>query len=791
MVNSVKEAFIKFQPYLQEYYNLLINESLEPASQNGENRRQRFCNNINDMLHLMGHLFHNLSDLHINLRDISPRSIHTMIPFQTAIISTIPHDLSTGNLSNSSNSGLPSTTTATNNNNNNDSNSNVNLNNQSSFVTSQIINNSNNNNNSNILNGNLNVHGLLPFVHPTSLIFQAPNLNTNLTQRPTAQQTTQEIINPSTTTEQFSIPNNSMNSSNPASNLNRQLRNTRLQPSQISGDPYLLCNSVHFFNSSVNNVLSSVTNFNNSTPVNQRINISNNTTQRRRHPAGNQNSSDNNESNNLSFNGFSRIVGDIITPIVQSDLSNNTAEIQTNSPNANRNNIAVRINADFTQPSSRDNTSNLENENNINILNGILSAVNNIDPNNEQLLPVNELINLLRSTSGGVTNSTSSNSILLNVFNIIFSNMSLQDMLNLAMHQDLNEVFNKSKSQLQNYIENILKNDDNINYEVNETKLIDKLYEDLLENMMINFNDLKLKDSSIDFKLSFQSLTKDHFKILIKHVLTGEIADWGMKFYDKLKNFRDEIIILSRCCLENADEQIVNLIYRKLESIIINSNNHQRLRSYLLNNLKNQLLEIISSIHIDKKKIEKYIISNENKFNVEMKSSDTNITKNLNIEKDAGISYDVNNILPVEWVPIVLSDIKLQSTSKLRYNFSDAYSSGMPPKRRKIIRKHDLCQQNWFKNVIKRTFLQMNYQGDTNELLLDSINNKKFLNLVSALFDKMLLNRLERDFDFINICKKASKLEENKYSNKRIDCFLKKSSKSIMERLCYTRKRFQ
>ena len=417
--------------------------------------------------------------------------------------------------------------------------------------------------------------------------------------------------------------------------------------------------------------------------------------------------------------------------------------------------------------------------------------MNNIDHNNEQLLPVNELINLLRSTSGGVTNSTSSNSILLNVFNIIFSNMSLQDMLNLAMHQDLNEVFNKSKSQLQNYIENILKNDDNINYEVNETKLIDKLYEDLLENMMINFNDLKLKDSSIDFKLSFQSLTKDHFKILIKHVLTGEIADWGMKFYDKLKNFRDEIIILSRCCLENADEQIVNLIYRKLESIIINSNNHQRLRSYLLNNLKNQLLEIISSIHIDKKKIEKYIISNENKFNVEMKSSDTNITKNLNIEKDAGISYDVNNILPVEWVPIVLSDIKLQSTSKLRYNFSDAYSSGMPPKRRKIIRKHDLCQQNWFKNVIKRTFLQMNYQGDTNELLLDSINNKKFLNLVSALFDKMLLNRLERDFDFINICKKASKLEENKYSNKRIDCFLKKSSKSIMERLCYTRKRFQ
>ncbi len=25
----------------------------------GDNRRQRFCNNINDMMHLLGHLFHN------------------------------------------------------------------------------------------------------------------------------------------------------------------------------------------------------------------------------------------------------------------------------------------------------------------------------------------------------------------------------------------------------------------------------------------------------------------------------------------------------------------------------------------------------------------------------------------------------------------------------------------------------------------------------------------------------------------------------------------------------------
>lgn len=56
----------------------------------GDNRRQRFCNNINDMMHLLGHLFHNLSDLHINIRDRPPRQMHTMNSMQhstSAVIS--------------------------------------------------------------------------------------------------------------------------------------------------------------------------------------------------------------------------------------------------------------------------------------------------------------------------------------------------------------------------------------------------------------------------------------------------------------------------------------------------------------------------------------------------------------------------------------------------------------------------------------------------------------------------------------------------------------------------------
>jgi hypothetical protein len=81
VTQSVMNMYTRFQPFLQQYYQMLINDSEEPpesptlnrrfgnsvnnSSSNNptgvsENRRQRFCNNINDMMHLLGHLFHNL-----------------------------------------------------------------------------------------------------------------------------------------------------------------------------------------------------------------------------------------------------------------------------------------------------------------------------------------------------------------------------------------------------------------------------------------------------------------------------------------------------------------------------------------------------------------------------------------------------------------------------------------------------------------------------------------------------------------------------------------------------------
>lgn len=120
VIQNVMTSYSTFLPYLQQYHEMLINdenespESPTPSGTNptpnlnvinndnsniivlgggDNNRRQRFCNNINDMMHLLGHLFHNLSDLHINIRDQPPRQMHTMNSMQhsaSAIISARP-----------------------------------------------------------------------------------------------------------------------------------------------------------------------------------------------------------------------------------------------------------------------------------------------------------------------------------------------------------------------------------------------------------------------------------------------------------------------------------------------------------------------------------------------------------------------------------------------------------------------------------------------------------------------------------------------------------------------------
>jgi hypothetical protein len=109
---------------------------------------------------------------------------------------------------------------------------------------------------------------------------------------------------------------------NRAANISSQfstpLRNPFARKNQQRGDSNLLCNSVHFLNSSINQSLdasSVVRDLNNSMAHPNRVNISNNKSQHRRHPPGNHVNEQVNVNN--QENDFSRIVGEMLTPLIQ------------------------------------------------------------------------------------------------------------------------------------------------------------------------------------------------------------------------------------------------------------------------------------------------------------------------------------------------------------------------------------------------------------------------------------------------------------------------------------------
>jgi hypothetical protein len=165
-------------------------------------------------------------------------------------------------------------------------------------------------------------------------------------------------------------------------------------------------------------------------------------------------------------------------------------------------------------------------------------------------------------------------------------------------------------------------------------------------------------------------------------------------------------------------------------------------RSYVENYLRNQL-----AVNLDSINIEKYIVLKG--------SSSTQKQTNSIIETERTVNIDSNTItnrLPKEWISTVTADIQSQSSGELkpRHGFSDAYSFGMPPKRRKIVKSSvENSSKYLFKNVLLKTFKKMNINKDIGELIIDSLSkNKNLSNLFSSKLDKVFINRLNKDDDY-------------------------------------------
>lgn len=854
LIHNMIDACARFQPYLQEYANVLLNDKPEFDV---ENRRQRFCNNVNDMMHLISHLFHNFSDLHINLRDSPPRRMRTMIPFQSAIISAAPLETNIeipitmadasasrpGQYGQSIIENRVDSNTNTNGNIQNDRTAGVNLTGPVNYlectpntitfnqITAQILQHSgdpgsqNTTNEQNIEQSTINSSASLNALDQSYSISPSNDISASEISKVNSRLDSNTILNTmlqpqNSSTTSSTNPLHNRNSSdnvigrtclgsNTASNSNYLVnRNCRNQSGIPRGDPYLPCNSVHFLNNLINNYqpqnnsnIRDIHHTNNASS--SKNNLQNTSCYRRRHPAENQNILHEEPSNNNAmFPSDSNYIPSITAQTINGQsLIGNTSNIIMSSNNATdktninqcvytnkHENIVIKedscINAllEGLRTDLKKNLENSKNTNNslMNLLNEIILILDSNNPNDERLQrPIREFLHNYTGTF-----CTDSNKPFWEFCDAVFFSVTLKDLIDLFMSKNIIGIFSKFKAFTRNYIKNSIFENQQVS---NETllQLIDKLTEFFALNLNIDDNDSYFENSKIDFERSLKNLIQHYLRILLANIFTDEAGTQCSSFYKDCQEFKDHIVGLYRCCFKNPDKLICNIICSKVNFILQNSNTIQSVTNALREYLLQKIHDTLSATQINSKIAERFI--RYKSFYDEKLDKSQNNLMNLGYsdkKKTLDNNAKLKSVLPDDWVPVITSDFDSQASLMTDCPLSDAYTAGMPSKRRKLFKKTSLNNKIILKTIFNRVSTKMNIvSNETSESIFEAFLNKKRVDSMILRFDQLLSNRLLKMTDFFpylkpNFIKNLIASEKNKrFSNRKANRVLHESKK--------------
>lgn len=759
MSQSVMDTYARFMPYFQQYHSMLLNDQNEaPESPNatstntnsfnfantptsngniillgGDNRRQRFCNNINDMMHLLGHLFHNLSDLHVNIRDRPPRQMHTMSSMShasSAIIGTavpveatiqIPLHVGTGAASASMSSPSPN----------------------------QI------------------------FVHRrprTTLTQPAQPSATESASRPSQQQARP------TPTQRFGQQPGPGTAFGNYSTAN-------------SYDQYLPCNSVHFYNSYQPG-------------------------QTRRRPNEQQTASQPND------------ISRLLTNMLSSTLSRNT-----NSQPNERVNLPAQMNtSETTTPttqtptstplinSPRGSSSMLFNSSNPfsqllgtgtgqdrvtgAILHEALSLM--MDSSNTQnesrlSLPLRDLIRMFGSDEQdeNFNNSRTGQPSMVNSFTIFFQSLTIRDMIDLARGVNRHRVFEQTRLPLRQFIlDNLNLSNEAIFTPAHSAQMANRFYTDIIidqNGLNINFDQFELIDETIDLAASVENVFKTNFKNILDHLFDQSYASdastsenpsertWSSVLFEHFKQLLNQVVNLMRASVRNADTKLIQLAVEKIRSSL-GMGNPGTIGAVLgpfEAFIRNHVQDILNGVATDRNQVQNLIVykhderqsvlNNEEELkSMESGSSETasSTLSGSMMDIDEPSAQKDTRRIRAQWLPVIEHDSQKQVENKDR-GFSDAYCSGMPAKKRRILSsKNDLLKENLFKRVLQRTLENIQLKSDVLEedMIEQTLKKSQLIDYFDEEFDSAITERLKNDSDLVEIVKCEDATSDNQTS---------------------------
>ncbi|CAF0752785.1 unnamed protein product [Adineta steineri] len=306
--------------------------------------------------------------------------------------------------------------------------------------------------------------------------------------------------------------------------------------------------------------------------------------------------------------------------------------------------------------------------------------------------------------------STDGTNLISELFSTMTTRMRFTDVWNLVLGNPVGPRINEARQSATEYLQNTVLQGRPITPETLE-ELVNKLYESLLEEASVNFNELRVKPN-INLANVMKRFFQHHVRKLL-HILFDDPGNvWFEHFRQQLITMRNEYLALSSHCLEDGQAAAINFILNR-HRVIFRSTNPMIVtwsETYLHTSLTNAFNAIRSSPpNISSYLIEPTppIVERPPVRSAATPSSTTQMSSIINKtdhERQAATTSNASlqGNLPDDWIPIVIRDVNTQHNSPSQAPFSDVYKEGMPAKRRRVHMREDLTSTHLLQTLVLR-----------------------------------------------------------------------------------------
>ncbi|CAF1403986.1 unnamed protein product [Rotaria magnacalcarata] len=309
------------------------------------------------------------------------------------------------------------------------------------------------------------------------------------------------------------------------------------------------------------------------------------------------------------------------------------------------------------------------------------------------------------------TRSNDGANLISELFSTMTSRMHFTDVWNLVLGNPVGLRINEARRSATEYLQNTVLQGRPITPETLD-ELADKLYESLLQEAAVNFNDLRVKPN-INVANVMKRFFLHHARKLL-HILFDDPNNvWFDHFRQQLISMRNEYLTLSSRCLEGGETAVIDFILNRHRIIFRSSNS--MIVTWSETYLRTSLANAFNAVRTSPPNVSSYLIEPtpvvERTVNV-TPSATTQLSSKINKTEhgretavptattSSNSSWKAN--LPDDWIPIVVRDVNSQQNAPAQPPFSDAYKEGMPPKRRRVYMREDLTSSNLLQTLVLR-----------------------------------------------------------------------------------------